>query len=106
MARSLRILTGLLVWTTAGGALWWCVDRQLASSNDLRERVAPELWQYATGARRDVALEMAEPITVAVGDPVFVVDGPDSIRQVGEITAVHDDQNQLVRRAKVATADA
>jgi len=57
--------------------------------------LGPQLWDYATGRRRVAELESEELLDVRLRDPVFVVEGPESIRQVGEVASISYSNFQL-----------
>ena len=105
--RTFRVLIGLLAWVSAGSGLWWCVDQRLIAEGSIRSHLAPELWNYVTGELRTAELRMEEPAEIAVGDPIFIVTGPNSIHQVGEIRSVTDLQRDMpARRAWAGEAEA
>lgn len=85
-----RIIIGIAAWTAVVALLWWSVDARLVSGGSIRSDLAPELWNYAVGARNTAELEMPQPTFIAVGDPIFVADGAETFRQVGEVTALVD----------------
>jgi hypothetical protein len=103
----LRIALGILAWVAGTWALWACVRDRLLARRTAPQRVAGDLWEFASGSREPAHLVLETPQTVAVGDPIFVVDGPDSIRQVGEIRALIDPATgRPARRGDVLAAEA
>jgi hypothetical protein len=105
--RYLRLLIGAGTWIALGALVWWCVDGRDDARSQQNRRAAEELWQFAAGERRSAALEFDRPTLVAVGDPIFVADDEQGLRQVGELRAVPSptDGGQ-VRRARTGEAEA
>ena len=109
LRRSVHVLIGLVFWTAASCALWVCVGAGTAHRalgpfgrvwHGDRNPVFPkkpgfslpllfsELADYWTGRRELMELRLSSRVTVAVGDPIFVHDGPRTFRQVGEIRSL------------------
>lgn len=82
----LRGLNGVVIWVALSALAWWNIDRQLTARGIAGDEFMGALWDFGTGERARVELEIAEPIPLAVGDPIFFVDEASTIRQVGEIT--------------------
>ncbi len=86
--RLTRIAIGLTTWlaalTTAG---WWIQGHLLDPQGD-GHRVVADVWQFASAERRIVTLQFDAYWPVEVGDPIYRVDGPGVIQQVGEIRRV------------------
>ncbi|MBC8872493.1 MAG: hypothetical protein H8E44_23925 [Planctomycetes bacterium] len=87
MQRLLRVVVGLATWLAAVTLGWWCMagrgDRSI-----VQPHLTPQLWDYATVPPRVAELKFDGGCYAAYGAPVFVVDGPDSSRQIGEVSRV------------------
>ena len=101
--RKLRIITGLLTWVTVAVVLYCWLDAVALSPHEESRRLAADLWQYTTDEPPTVALELEQPAAVAVGDPIFVIEGPGSVRQVGEIRRVSVSELDVPARRAVVT---
>ena len=99
----LRVYNGLLIWTLVAGGLLWCAASQPAAVRTARERVVPQLWQHIVARRSHVAIEAVEPVSLALGDPVFEIEGG-RVRQVGEVSRVNAGNGQPVRAAATTRA--
>ena len=86
--RFLRIVVGLIAWITAGVLLLIWVRGQLLAPEADGHRVASDLWAFATAERRMVKLQLEGDWPLGVGDPIYRIDGPDEIQQVGEIRRI------------------
>jgi hypothetical protein len=84
----MRMAIGLLGWVAAGMVLWWWLNGYLFAPQADGHRVATDLWQFASAERRMVKVQFDESWPVEVGDPIYRVDGPDAIEQVGEIRRI------------------
>jgi len=86
--RNTRIGIGLATWLALIGiGLLWTSSPKFP----LRGRgaqLARDLWHFTSARRRTVSLDLNDSVWMAVGDPIFVVRGPHSITQVGEIQRV------------------
>lgn len=51
-------------------------------------QVAGELWEFATAERRTVQLQLDGAWPLAVGDPIYRIDGSENVEHVGEIRQV------------------
>jgi hypothetical protein len=69
----------------AGLALLFWTQRHLFTPRADGHRIAADLWEFATAERRFVTLQLQGRWPLAVGDPIYRIDGPDTIEQVGEI---------------------
>ncbi len=87
LSRKFRIVFGAAIWLCAVGTAWWYLTGR-GPDAVVQPELVTSLTAYATGARRMATLEFESPCAVRAGDPIFVVDGPDLVRQVGEIAAV------------------
>ena len=104
--KALRVILGILIWVALVGGLWRCFDQDLVTDGGIRDRLAPELWEHMVGEHRRVELRSDQAIDVRVGDPVFLADGPNSIRQIGEIRTVYSPQDDFpIERAIANRAD-
>lgn len=86
--RRVRIAIGLVIWLAAGGALWWWLDGYLFAPQAEGRRVVTDLWQFVSAERQVVRIQFDDYWPVEVGDPIYRVDSPDVIEQVGEIRRV------------------
>jgi len=96
--RSIRVSLGLLFTALA---LWWGCDRfaSLAAGPDEHgPNVAGDLWMYVTGRRETIQLRFSRPTRLAVGDPIFVADATERLRQVGEVAELVKDDHVLPAR--------
>ena len=80
-----RILIGLTAWIVAGVLLSVWVRGYFFDQREDGGRVAVDLWEFATAERRFIQLQLDRAWPLAIGDPIYCVDGPNSIRMVGEI---------------------
>jgi hypothetical protein len=87
LSKKIRIICGAAMWLCGLSAAWWYLTG-CGSEAIVQPELITSLTNYATGTRRVAELEFEAPCGVRIGDPIFVVDGPESVRQVGEITAV------------------
>jgi hypothetical protein len=90
ITRLVRIFLGAAIWLSLVGIGWWAISDRGPDGIVQRELVT-SLWDYGTGARRVAELKFEASCRVAAGDPIFIVDGPDDVRQVGEISLVAAD---------------
>lgn len=98
--RTLRVIVGIGIWLGLAGGAWWLVGERFSASGVVDQSSesggvqglppAQQLWRYATAQRREAPFEMERPATLAVGDPIFVVDGQGDAVQVGEVLRVAD----------------
>ena len=91
MSRIVRISLGATLWLSLVGAGWWILSDRGPDAVVHRELVT-SLWDYGTGTRRKAELDFESSCRVAAGDPIFIIDGPGSVRQVGEISLVTNDR--------------
>ena len=87
MQRLLRVVVGLAIWLAAITLGWWCMAGR-GERSIVQPHLAPQLWDYATVRPWVAELKFDGGCYAAYGDPVFVVDGPDSSRQIGEVSRV------------------
>ncbi len=86
--RYVRIMVGVIAWVTVGSLLFiWVRGSAFGPDTDGR-RVADELWEFATAQRRIVKLQLEGDWPLAPGDPIFRMDVPGQIEQVGEVRRV------------------
>ena len=83
MRRRLRILVGLMAWGGGLVGIGWLANKQ--ADKALGQRVAPQLWQYASGSRSSVPLEMSDQLDLRGGDPIFLSHEDGRLVQIGEI---------------------
>ena len=103
----LRILAGLCLWAGSLAALGWAFDRHLVAGGSIRETLAPALWNYSVGRRETVPLQFEQPLFLAVGDPIFVADEQQGLRQIGEIQQIRRQGGQAaLGPAHAITAEA
>ena len=100
--RRMRVGIGLMAWLAAGVVLSWWLKGYVLSPQAAGHRVATDLWQFASAERRIVALQFDECWPVEVGDPIYRVDGPNAIEQVGEIRRVFPPAVRRSRRRRRA----
>ncbi|MCO6455119.1 MAG: hypothetical protein J5I93_07450 [Pirellulaceae bacterium] len=83
--RLVRAWAGLVLWVAAaaGAVIGW---RSGAHRIDA-SRLSRDLLYYAAGQRQVIPWQSEVELPVAVGDPVFLVLGPDAVRQIGEVSA-------------------
>lgn len=86
--RHVRITVGLVAWAMGIACFVVWIKGYLFDQRAGGRRVATDLWEFASAERRFVRLDMEGTWPLAVGDPIYRVDGPDSIQQVGEIRRV------------------
>ena len=80
-----RIIVGVLVWIAASGILFHWLDKYLLTPQEDGHRVATDLLEFASAERRMVELQLNGVWPVSAGDPIYRIDGPGSIEQVGEV---------------------
>ena len=86
MRRRLRILVGLMAWGGGLVGIGWLANNQ--ADKALGQRVAPQLWQYASGSRSSVPLEISDQLDLRGGDPIFLFPKDGRLVQIGEIRGV------------------
>ncbi len=94
MSKTLRVVIGLAIWIAAGGLCWWSMAGR-GSQSIVQPHLRPQLWSYAAGRRRVAELQFERPLDVRLRDPVFVVAGPESIQQVGEVASISFSNSRL-----------
>lgn len=97
--RYLRILIGLSVWIVLGGAAYLGLQDSERLANEKGRRVAADLWEFATAERRVVKLRYPAHWPLQVGDPIYRIDGPERIEQVGEVRWVESRERAESRAA-------
>ena len=80
-----RIAIGLTAWVASGVMLGAWIQGYLNTQREDGHHVAAELWEFASADRRFVILQLDQAWPLAAGDPIYRMDGPESIEQVGEI---------------------
>lgn len=96
--RPLRTAIGLIIWSIAlGVCAWWFAGRGEASP--LRGEVVGQLWQFMAGGRNVAELEFEDYCPMRERDPVFVVESPQSIRQVGEVSTANTTESGIKAQA-------
>ncbi len=93
--RNVRIAVGLIAWIAASVLLFFWFRGYLLAPQADGHRVVGDLWKYATAERRVVRLQLEGDWPLAVGDPIYKMDGPDEIEQVGEIRRIDRGTSQL-----------
>lgn len=83
MRRRLRIVVGLMAWTAVAAVTGWLVNDQ--ADKALGQRVAPQLWRYASGSRSTVPLQLSDQLDLRGGDPIFFSHDDGRLVQIGEI---------------------
>jgi len=86
--RRVRLVAGLIAWITVGVFLCQWFHGYMVAPRAEGQQVASQLWEFATAERRRVRLRLEDGIFLEVGDPIFRINGPESIEQVGEIRRV------------------
>ncbi|MCH5376742.1 MAG: hypothetical protein JJ992_22480, partial [Planctomycetes bacterium] len=94
----LRIFVGTAIWISLLVGGWWCLAGRGAQSLMPRP-IADQLWRYSVGQRRTVPLQFEFDGPVETGDPIYVVDGPEAVRQVGEVARVDRGERGLEAEA-------
>jgi hypothetical protein len=102
-----RVGIGLVTWCAVIGVLGWYINVYLVRPTTTGHRVAADLWEFASAERRVVSVRLDPSWPIAVGDPIYRVDGPDRIDRVGEIRRVVPSAERARRGGDVApTAEA
>ena len=83
MPRRLRIVVGLVAWAAVATGIGWLVTDQ--ADKALGQRVAPQLWRYASGSRSTVPLQLSDQLDLRGGDPIFLSHDDGRLVQIGEI---------------------
>lgn len=83
-----RTIIGLAVWIAIGGLVVTWFRGYVVPPAAPGHQVAHDLWEFSVAERKMVQLKRAGYCPLAVGDPIYTVDGPDRIEQVGEIRRV------------------
>ena len=104
--KSIRIIIGLLLWLGGIVAVGWCLDQKLSDNGTARDELANDLLQYATTERQNAELIFQSSVFVAVGDPVVATMPDGSVRQVGEISSVFNNDDRHVGSATTQHASA
>ena len=86
--KNLRIIFGLLAWLAVASGLYYWLGAVDSSQRAEGRRISADLLQYATTQQPVATLQLDEPAVVAAGDPIFVVNGPGDLQQIGEIRRV------------------
>ena len=86
LSRQIRVLVGGLAWGTALGLVCWVSVRHV--QRELGQRIAPDLWNYATQQRSRIRLIDSEECDLRHGDPVFQVSSSGQLEQIGEVRRV------------------
>jgi len=86
--RHVRIVVGLLTWVAAVMAVVWSLKTSVFFPREDGGRLVNDLWLFAAADRREVTLQLDTAWPVEVGDPIYVVEGLGTYRQVGEIRRV------------------
>ena len=97
MSRIVRIVVGMAIWIAAVGAGWWALAGR-GERSPIAPRLTRQLWDYAAGRRRVVGVRFSQRVDLRPGDPVFVIKGPEAIRQVGEVASVSATPSGLTGR--------
>lgn len=87
MPKRIRIIVGLVIWIAAIIVGWWCMVGR-GERSIVQPHLAPQLWNYVTVRPQAAELNFDRDCNALCGDPVFVIDGPKSIRQVGQVSKV------------------
>ncbi len=91
--RTVRIVVGVITWITAGCLLFIWARGSVLQPEAKGRRVANELWEFATAQRRFVRLQLGGDWPLSVGDPIYRMDHPGRIEQIGEIRRVDRDES-------------
>lgn len=102
MLRRLRILVGLIAWSGGLAGTGWLVAAHFKPASPLRAHVAPQLWRYATRPRTPVVLDIADPLQLEPGDPIFLTTESSRLVQIGEIR--HDSDTGVYNAMFYASA--
>ncbi|MBN1852597.1 MAG: hypothetical protein JW829_07725 [Pirellulales bacterium] len=102
--RHYRIIVGILIWSVMIGILVFWLNRHDFSQVDGGTRLVNDLWEFATAERRMIKLEFDQPWPVTVGDPIYTMQKPGSIEQVGEIRRLMFKDRWLDKRFAISTA--
>lgn len=86
--RMVRIVIGLFAWIAVMVLLFVTVRRYMFEPRSGGHRVAGDVWEFATSERRIVQLKLEGNWPLEAGDPIYRIDGPDDIEQVGEVRRV------------------
>lgn len=101
--RIARITLGVVIWLALGWALWWSVNTEVMSDGSIGDDLTPALWQYATGSRTPVTLELNDYFWMSVGDPIFYETEPGEYERVGEVTAIGTEEEGPVLGSNART---
>ncbi len=105
--RPLRIIAGVAAWAALAWGLQHCFQGRLVGHAGKESRLLADLRDFAIEPRPTARLKIDQPMLLAVGDPIFVLDGPDGIEQVGEIRRLWNASSGApVRKARVTRAEA
>lgn len=87
MPKRIRIIVGLGIWIAAVIVGWWCLVGR-GERSIVQPHLRPQLWKYVTVRPQVVELQFDAACFPLHGDPIFVIDGPEAIRQVGQVSKV------------------
>ncbi len=85
MPKRIRIIVGLGVWIAAVIVGWWCLAGR-GERSIVQPHLTPQLWEYFTVRAQVAKLKFDTDCDARYGDPIFVIDGPKTIRQVGQVS--------------------
>lgn len=84
----LRAGIGLVAWSTVGILLCAWFRGVVLAPRAEGHQAAHDLWEFAFAERRVVQLQCDGDWPLTVGDPIYRVEGPENIEQVGEIRRI------------------
>ncbi|MFO7903171.1 MAG: hypothetical protein R6U98_10945 [Pirellulaceae bacterium] len=84
----LRAGIGLAAWSTMGILLFSGLRGFVLAPAADGHQAAHDLWEFAFAERRLVQLQLDGNWPLTVGDPIYRIDGPDNLEQVGEIRRI------------------
>ena len=98
-----RVFFGIAIWAAllAGLGYGW---RQ-AATVDSPPKWTADLVRYAVSQRREVSLEASESCYLKAGDPIFVIEGEDQVRRIGEISRADSDRLEALFYASAPPLD-
>ena len=83
-----RIVLGLGVWVMAGVVLVGWLRSSVLAPETVGHQVAADLWQFAVAERRQMQIQLDASLPIDVGDPIYQITSPQSVKQIGEVRRI------------------
>ncbi len=83
-----RLAVGLSIWLIGIAWAGWQIRRLAAMPENGAAQLVASLWEFSTGDRQMVQLEVDSSWQLQVGDPIFRIHSQDAVEQVGEVRRV------------------